>query len=167
MGTSDKRLSLVFGWLRWITVEMSQWLSDMEHKWMSQTIEFSIRLYQNKNCETMDSFHQWLQVSKMESSKSCWNVLSYETDDGLLELVSCTENSLPQVANEEQTTIIITSWTKCEQPLDCPIGSLVDRKKANLLYRQTEDKKKEDTGNPSVKTTSCLSDDFIQRICQF
>ncbi|GJQ12199.1 hypothetical protein GpartN1_g3990.t1 [Galdieria partita] len=170
-----KRISLIFGWLRCIIIEMRQWLS--EQKWMSQLIAFTVHLYWEKKrndgslVDNSGALSWWLETSRgVESTcQSSWGLLWYcmEKDERNQQLAdaTCVENSFQsfQVIHERA---FITSWTKCEQSFDCPIGSIVDGKKANFLYKQLE--RKRETGNecPSGKMHS-LSDDLLERISQF
>ncbi|GJD08183.1 Pre-rRNA-processing protein las1 [Galdieria sulphuraria] len=171
-----KRISLIFGWLRCIVVEMRQWLFEMELKWLNQLIEFSIHIYLKKMNEfsigldttTTASVSSWLETCKMVSTcKSSWGLLLYcmEKEEMVLhDTTSCDENHFQpfQVTNEQT----ISNWTKCEQPFDCPIGSIVDWRKANFLYKQAERKKETESECPSGKT-HFLSDDLLDRISQF
>lgn len=165
---NEKLVSLIFGWLKWIIVEATQWLSSaMERERMSQWIAFSGRIYWEKMqspCFVQvdhTSIKEWLDMatSKIESTscKSWWSLLLYDMETKGIELSWIERWEEPPIPEKP------CSWTK-QEPLYCPIGSIVDGNNANALYRQTT----EATEMKNAYDTSCyLSRDLLDRIAQF
>lgn len=100
-----------------------------------------------------------MATSKIESTscKSWWSLLLYDMETKGIELSWIERWEEPPIPEKP------CSWTK-QEPLYCPIGSIVDGNNANALYRQTT----EATEMKNAYDTSCyLSRDLLDRIAQF